>query len=158
MNFTSINELEQQLFAEINNGKTLSQLHNVLKQYVGCDWKNYVQFSDTKYNRIKISPSISENKIFEIVIICWKKNQQSQIHDHPENGCLLKLLSGKIEETKYINHKNSLISTNTSIFHLNNTSYLCGKMGLHSIKALEDSVSIHIYSPINYIPTYYETI
>ena len=155
---TTINQLETQLLTEFNNGKTLSQLHHILNQYDGNDWKNYVQFNDTKYNRIKIPTLLSDNQIFEIIIICWKKDQQSQIHDHPENGCLLKLLDGKLQETKYKKYEDSLYPTDTNIFDLNepnNTSYLCGKFGLHSIKALENSVSIHIYSPINYIPVCY---
>jgi len=152
-------DLEYQLLSELKD-KPLSQLHHILKQYDGNDWKNYIQFNDNKYNKIKIPSFLVKNDIFEIVIICWKKNQQSRIHDHPEHGCLLKLLTGKLEETRYNRHQseNSYFPTTTTIFEpteSSNTSYLCGKMGLHSIKALEDSVSLHIYSPVNYTPTYY---
>ena len=43
------------------------------------------------------------NELFEIIIISWNYNQKSPIHNHPENGCLMKILKGSLTEEKYNN-------------------------------------------------------
>ena len=44
---------------------------------------------------------IFRNEKYEIYLICWNKKQISKIHDHPENGCILKVLKGELIEYRY---------------------------------------------------------
>ena len=119
-------------------GKSLFSSRKILCNYNEDDWKNYVIFDNNNYKR----NLIYKNDLFEIILICWKKNQESPIHDHPENGCIFKVLQGSIIELK----KNSKRTLNTY-----DIGYSIGK-NVHQIKALEDAVSLHVYSPPNYIP------
>jgi hypothetical protein len=87
------------------------------------------------------------NEHFDVYQINWTKNSETPIHCHPKNGCLLKVVSGVLEETKY-NNKEEIVS----IYNKNDISYIDDNLGKHKIKALEDSISIHIYSP----PMFYD--
>jgi hypothetical protein len=97
---------------------------------------------EPKYHR-KI---LHRNDIYEIVLIKWEKNSIAKLHYHPKNGCLLKVLSGKIREKKYKNNK----CYQDEIYNKNQISYMDDSLGGHEIEALETSFSIHLYSPPNY--------
>lgn len=123
---------------------------NILESYKGTDWCKFIKYSDIKYNRI----SLINNDKYEIILICWKKGQSSGVHDHPENGCLVKLLQGKLKEEVY-SYKEKLTKLSFSIISQNDIAFQKGNRGLHNIIALEDSVSLHIYSPPKYQPKFY---
>lgn len=97
---------------------------------------------EPKYHR-KI---LHRTDIYEIVLIKWEKNSFAKLHYHPKNGCLLKILSGKIREKKYKNNKCYL----DKVYNENQISYMHDYYGGHEIEALETSFSIHLYSPPNY--------
>ena len=44
---------------------------------------------------------VFRNDNFEIFVVCWSGKQGSYIHDHSENGCILKILKGRLTEYKY---------------------------------------------------------
>lgn len=80
---------------------------------------------------------IFRNEDYEIVLISWDYYAKTNYHNHPKNGCVLKVLSGKLleytpEETKIL-HTNDIGVKNHNEFH--------------QITALEKSYSIHYYSP-----------
>jgi cysteine dioxygenase len=118
--------------------KDLFSSRKILCNYNKDDWRNYVSFDNIHYKR----NLVYKNDIFEIILICWKKNQESPIHDHPENGCIFKVLEGSIIELK----KNSIRTLN-----INDIGYSIGK-NVHQIKAIQDTITLHVYSPPNYIP------
>lgn len=80
----------------------------------------------------------------EIIMIQWNKNARTPIHDHPENGCIFKLLCGKLKEYTY-NHNEEIIGS--KIVNKDDISYIDSAVGLHRILALEESCSLHVYSP-----------
>lgn len=110
------------------------------------DYEEFIKFSDDKYNRIRLDKYSTDK--FEFMILCWNKGQESSIHDHPENGCILKILEGRILEKVYDNMK--LIKNN--ILKDNDVSYREKSKITHKIIPLEKTVSLHIYSPPNYVP------
>ena len=82
-------------------------------------------------------------------------NNGSKIHDHSSNGCILKLLYGELIEKRY---NNNLQHIKTNIISENNISYISNKICYHSINNNNNnniSVSLHIYSPSNYIANLY---
>lgn len=91
---------------------------------------------------------IFRNQIFEIYLIYWSKGFSTKFHNHPNNGCILKVLDGQLKEI--ILKNNNLIEI--IIRKLGETSYINNDIGLHKVEAIEDSISIHIYSP----PCYFE--
>ena len=133
------------------NNQSLDTLLRYAQEYNGNDWKEYISFSDIGYQRRRI---IAGNQV-EILILSWKKGQCSKIHDHPENGCILKVLSGKIKEKRY---SKRMELEKEHVYQTDQISYIDNLKHYHSIEPLEDTVSLHIYSPPFYKPTYYTSL
>lgn len=123
------------------------------------------------YTRV-IIPNMS-NDLFELILICWDKNQTSPIHNHPENGCILKVLQGELTEDVYVRENidtlhsevldKTYLHTKTRINPTNSISYMCGDDVIHKISNTnlnEDemcqTVSLHIYSPPKFKYTFVE--
>jgi len=117
--------------------------------YKGDDWKNHINFSDFNYQR----KLVHQGEQVEILILSWKKGQKTKIHDHSENGCVLSVLQGKLKEQRYCNETlNTMHKTEVSI---GNYNYIDNSRYYHDIEALEDSVSLHIYSPPKHIVKFF---
>src|SRR5437879_2660100 len=84
--------LYDQIDKKFKSNHSLIYCREILKSYCGDDWQKYVQFCPDRYTRVILSEY--SNDAFEFVLICWNKDQLSPIHDHPNNGCLLKVLQG----------------------------------------------------------------
>lgn len=129
-------------------------LKSIIEAYNESDWKNHVCFSLETYHK----NLIYETTDFEIYIISWKKGQKTKIHDHPSAGCLLKVLDGELVENLYSFSEYSVptfVHISANNLKKNSISYRKDKIILHDICAIEDSVSIHIYSPKNHKTAYY---
>jgi cysteine dioxygenase len=99
---------------------------------------------------------VNINDILEMVVICWEVNQGCPIHDHPEKGCLLKILQGEVRENTYkLEVFPELLSSR--MLPVNGVAYQEGGMIGHEIINNTDqrAVSLHLYSPPNYKPNYY---
>ena len=86
------------------------------------------------------------NSLFELILIRWDKGFESILHKHPKNGCVLKVIKGKIIEHKFFN--NELYESKT--LSKNDMGYMHDILGSHKIKAIETSFTLHLYSPPNY--------
>lgn len=98
----------------------------------------YVQFNADNY----YSNPLYRNDKFEIRLLSWKPSQETVKHTHPENGCIMKILEGKLVEEKFDGNR------------VSKKSYTKGDVcytkpnELHILKNSDkDSVSLHIYSP-----------
>ena len=134
----------------INEKIKLIDVLSILDNYEGSDWKEFIKFNDHTYNRIPIYTSPQ----FDIFIICWRKGQKSQIHDHPQRGCLMKLLAGELFENIYTTADLS-VSISSLKMEAGQIGYIENNQILHEIYSIKDSVSLHIYSPGGYITKYY---
>jgi quercetin dioxygenase-like cupin family protein len=98
----------------------------------------YVQFKTDNYNSITLYSTFK----FEIRLLCWKPLQETPKHPHPQNGCLMKILQGKLTEEKFL--ANSSIM---NVYNKGDVGYIKASE-LHILKNLDtDTVSLHIYSP-----------
>lgn len=135
-----MNDLIQRISAEgFHNTKS------ILSSYNSDDWLQYITINPYHYHRKKVF----ENDDFEILIITWNTNQESQIHDHADNGCYMLLLQGQLEETIH-----TPIVTITHYHTPKSLSYIDNTIGLHKIKNPSPNniaVSLHVYSPPNHI-------
>ena len=88
---------------------------------------------------------------FDAYIIFWGPKALSKIHDHAENGCVYKIIKGSLEEKTFF-HIN-LLERSRKILGLGDVGEINNDVGYHSMKNLLDtvSVSIHFYSPPNYV-------
>ena len=145
----TIDKLANRIQTEFDNGIKLEDMKDVMMSYNGTDWMAYQRFSDINYTR----NLIFRNDIFEIMILCWNGNQKSPIHDHPSNGCYVKLLQGSLVEESYDIIDDILTLVNTAELTDNAVTYKKGKEGIHRIinPNPEECVTLHVYSPPNYI-------
>ena len=149
LQITSLNQLFDQIVQGLNDGKTLESMKHVVESYNGNDWSEHVKFSDQKYHMKKVF----SNDIAELIVISWKATQQTAIHDHPSNGCIMKVVVGLLCEDIY--SENADIHLNTHCIGEGDLSFSKGQETVHQIKADLNSISVHIYSPPNYVATHY---
>ncbi len=134
-NFQSIDYLITEICTIINS----SNIYNELLENKLIEWK------DDIYNKKRIESLSSDD--FDMYTISWLPGQKSPIHDHPQYGCIMFLISGTLEEKIY-NKKLELIKTQTLKGPY--IGYIDNKIGFHSIKCIDKAVSLHIYSPGKY--------
>lgn len=145
-----------------NNLKSLLEVFNLVKDdfnnskkylsmYCGDDYKKFVKESNICYQKQKI---YSENNV-DMFVITWNKNQVTPIHNHADNGCFLKVLEGCLKESIY---DKELQINKESILYQNDISFMSNDIGLHSINNVSNtiSVSLHLYSPSNFITKFYK--
>ena len=138
----------EELYEFLNKNYIFDNLKKYLKiieKYNGLDYKNYIDFNTDYYKRIKLDKY--SNDKFELILICWNKDQITKIHSHSDNGCLMKILEGEIEEIIYDKNKNII---NKNIYKKNNVSFIHNEIGYHKINATKMSITLHLYSPPNY--------
>lgn len=142
-------DLYNHIYSSVLNKIPLQQVKLSIKSFINEDVISYCysksKYDIRKYNRIKLSDY--SNELFEIILICWDINSETKIHDHPDGGCILHLINGKLEE--YLYNSNLELVKTTKLEH-DNTSYMDNRLGYHKIKSLDYSMSLHIYSPPNY--------
>ena len=141
----NLETLIQELNLYFTQNKDLSIAQPILERYKLDDWKKYIVFDKCKYTR----NLIYHNHLFEIYLICWNNNQESSIHDHSSNGCLLKVLQNHLQEELYDYNLNlkTIQQVNT-----NEISYIHNDLGIHKIKnGNHQTITLHIYSPPKYI-------
>ena len=95
----TVQELGLKVTKKLLKGHSLFSLKYLLDNYDGYDFFKHLNFSDKTHTRTKLF----SNDLIDIILICWNTNQSSGIHDHPESGCLMKVLKGKLTENVYIN-------------------------------------------------------
>lgn len=103
---------------------------------------NYLPYINLKINDYSKNMVFRNNK-FEIIFISWYSNSIAPLHLHPKNGCILKVLKGKLQERRLFN--NEILEK--TILKENDISYIDDTIGPHEITALNFSISMHIYSP-----------
>ena len=147
---SSLDKLFERITSEIQKGSKLINLKKILSSYRGRDWVKYAKLSKECYKRTLINRDL----FVEIILIGWNINQKSPIHDHPKNGCLVKILKGTLNETIY---SNTLKELNSRKLQINEISYQESNKILHKIENLTDTpvYSLHVYAPPNYKSKHY---
>lgn len=144
-----MNKLYEYLNEKSINNSNLRDIKTNLGDYINNEIVNYCYsksiFNLKKYNKIKLTEYSNEK--FEIVLICWDEKSESLIHDHPDNGCVLYMLDGVLEEELY---NKSLKLIKKSVYKPKNISYMDNYKGYHKIICLKKAISLHIYSPPDY--------
>ena len=106
-------------------------------------YQEKINFNKDKYQRTLLL----SNEFLDCFVLCWEPYQESPIHDHPEKGCIFKILKGQIQEDTYKDEK--FIKCN--LLSKNNISGINNKQGKHRMKCLhQQCISIHFYAPSGY--------
>jgi len=119
---------------------------------------NYLDLNNFGYSKYRLF----NNAHFEINMIEWEKNAKSFIHNHPPEGCIVKLIEGSLLEDKYLyngsekikhTHRNIIVPIHSFNKTKTHSYYIDG---LHRITNINNakSYSLHFYSP-EFIPETY---
>jgi cysteine dioxygenase len=86
------------------------------------------------------------NEIFEVVLNLWKPGRVSDIHGHPDGGCLFKLLHGKLEEVRYTPEKKPRLMSMSSL-RKESIAYIDDRIAYHQVRNPYGStaISLHVY-------------
>lgn len=149
---STIEELGACITTMLENGNKLSDLKDIIMNYTGTDWLRHVTFSNLTYHR----KCVMSNEHIEIYVMSWNNNQTSQIHDHPEKGCLMKVLRGAMTEEVYKKEGDIFVCTKINMLNTGSIGYQQGKTGLHKIINTENlAATLHIYAPPRYVACCY---
>mmetsp|Transcript_19905 Transcript_19905/g.56333 ORF Transcript_19905/g.56333 Transcript_19905/m.56333 type:complete len:343 (+) Transcript_19905:279-1307(+) len=122
-------------------------------------WQNYAHWnSDKAYTRNLIS---TDHRSYTLLLLCWNPDRYSPIHDHPCDGCWMKVLQGSVRECRYRHSSSGNDSDDTSapskleciaddVFTENQLAYITDSMGYHKVGNPSEStpaVTLHLYSP-----------
>lgn len=110
------------------------------------NWEDFVKFKDDTYNRVPLQVGA----LYDLLLICWKPNQGSAFHPHPEHGCLVKVLRGML--TEEFKDDNGNIQINE--YQAGDTVYICDALGTHRVRNSSNDpvISLHLYAPGAYTP------
>lgn len=114
------------------------------------DISKYINFDEKTYKRNKVL----ENEHISIMILCWAPGQKSPIHNHPNQGCIMKIIKGTLEEELFnINNMDSTINIHTK----NKVTYIDNTEFIHKISnnSKKNVISLHCYSPSGFKATIY---
>ena len=148
-----------------NKNKTLKDCLPILNEYNSLDYLQFIKKENMKlmskkgnYIKIKIDKLGMYKPVnFDAYLIIWYNDGYSPIHNHPERGCIFKVLAGSIREIRY--SKNRFVELSDSTIQKGDCSYIHDNTALHKVKNREIcslSISLHIYSPRGYTPQTYE--
>jgi cysteine dioxygenase len=149
----NLEELVSELQKVIPSATNISGLTKLVGSYKGEDWNNFIHFDKLKYNREYVHCSAE----FDLLVISWTHGQMAKPHDHPEKGCIMRVLSGSLIENLYRNDGDKLKHISKSIHEVGQVCYIDDDRGFHSISnesSNTGAVSLHLYSPGNYSPNY----
>lgn len=134
---------------EKNDTSDTDILTKLVTNYSGDDWKQHI---------IKIQSNCSDcnkklifsSELLDMYVVTWPPKSASKIHDHPNNGCIMRVLDGELVEDEFANVCESPIYVKTNIMKHNekNIGYKRGNEMLHKISNNTDQfcVSLHLYS------------
>ena len=140
----------------LRNGKNLRDCRTLLQEYNKFDdLIEMIRFNRISFNRIKLNRLRDYD--LGIYLNCWGPNQETDIHSHPRNGCLSRVIIGDMYETVY--EKDSygmIVPKHHNELHTGDTSYIAGRNGIHKIGTKEKlAVSLSFHGAPRRWPDYY---
>lgn len=159
--FERVNYKIEKMFS--NTGEIdLEDCLELLENYYGADWENLVEFKDGEFNKVPLDVGNKDAK-FDAWLICWSTKANSGVHDHAEHGCIQKVLSGVLKESRYRKvgkgAKAKIELDEERKLRVGNVGFIDNCIGFHSIEnrsSVNNAVTLHIYSPPNYVTKYYK--
>jgi len=146
----SIDEIKRELDPRIINPNftDLKDLFEWFSEIEIRDLDQHFGFEEENYCRV---PLIARDE-YDLLLCCWKPGQESPFHGHPNQGCLVKILSGTLtEKVRFINGESEIRLNNKD-----EVGYITDKIGIHRVKnnSQENAVSLHLYAPGGYKPVF----
>ncbi|KAK0099963.1 Cysteine dioxygenase [Cadophora gregata] len=125
------------------------QLQKLMENYISSekDWEKYA-FEDLSrgYTRNLVDEGNGKSNL---LILVWTPSKGSPVHDHADAHCLMKVLKGKLKETRFDYPRNNATAPQVikeTIYHQGEVTYMADELGLHKISnpdEKETAVSLH---------------
>ncbi len=142
---TLVRRLEQTLERDSRG----SEVARLLEEYAQAheDWRDFAHFQDSCYARNLVRGC----ELFELLVICWRGDQVSPIHDHQGQRCWMAVLDGGIRETQFQlpgPGERGLKPGRRRLFQPGSVGFISDEIALHEIAPAGDrsAVSLHLYS------------
>lgn len=162
LNAPPLLDLEQPLLEAFESDPQGKRIAQILGSYAGArvDWREYALFESGTYTR----NLIARNAWFEMLLLCWARDQASPIHNHAGQNCWMAVLEGEIEEQQFDLPSAAggpcPILRGAKSFAAGKVAFINDDIGLHRVRprAGTQGVSLHVYSrPIDTCNVYDET-
>jgi len=143
----AIQELQQSLQEPSKTDPVTSLFHRLdMKQSEVSQYSHTTPLKNYTRNLIA-----TDKQTFTLLLLCWNPNKASPIHDHPCNGCWMRVLQGRVNEKRFVKDtgNNVLVCTQDTTFHQGDETFINDNLGYHKIgNDGEDlAISLHLYSP-----------
>jgi len=149
-------DLAIRVSSQITQGKELFDVKDYIQNFdfSKVDFDSLAQFDSNSYKRTLL---YNDGNI-DIYLIGWNNKQASKIHDHPDNGCVMRVLKNQVSEETYIMRDSGLEKVTYKCLTVGQTGHIKKNTILHRImnETDEQSLSLHVYSPPNYKTRYYD--
>jgi alkylation response protein AidB-like acyl-CoA dehydrogenase/quercetin dioxygenase-like cupin family protein len=89
--------------------------------------------------------TLRRDALMEVVRVHWQAGAEGRLHGHGASTAHYTVLSGCLQEERYVPQGDCFCYEET-LLHPGQSSYL-PKGSYHRVKALTDSVSVHVYTP-----------
>ncbi|KAF2275821.1 cysteine dioxygenase type I [Westerdykella ornata] len=136
------------------------ELKSLMRDYISqeSEWAQYAFKSATKhYTRNLVDKGNGKSNL---LILVWTPGKGSPVHDHANAHCIMKVLKGRLVETRYMwptvhlnnGERRPLQIEKETIYNENEVTYMSDKLGLHKIRNPDEkeyAVSLHLYTPPN---------
>ena len=126
---------------------SIEDYNTILKtfNFSTIDFKPFESWSSNKYTR----NCLCNTEDFELLLLCWEKGQETEIHGHDGEDCWVYLLEGEIEEVFFtLDTSNYLREERSQVLLPKVLSFMNDKIGFHKLKNSDKmrSVSLHLYA------------
>ena len=103
--------------------------------------KSFLKNRETRFELVN-------NEFLKVVLIHWKPGKVSDIHGHPEGGCMFKVLQGKLQEIRYTSDSAQKI-TEFNSYRAEDIAYIDDTQGYHAVGNPfgSSAVTLHAYTP-----------
>lgn len=153
-----IHELVRDLERELARDPRGPSVTAMLGAYAAAedDWRDFAHYEDGCYTRNLVHGC----EAFELIVICWRVDHESAIHDHQGQRCWMTVLEGHIEESLYEapNEEGRPLKRGpVKTYAPGEVAYICDDIGLHKIRPAPGTagVSLHLYAqPIRQCRTF----
>ncbi|GLD93592.1 hypothetical protein PINS_up002184 [Pythium insidiosum] len=146
-----VEEIETQLKADSKtplNKRTA--FRSLLERYDG-DMRELERFAyvdpSKNYTRNLIS---TDHETYALILLVWNRGKYSPIHDHPCDGCWVKVIEGTVNEVQYKIADSGRLEETSNIVLSEGVTYMDDSIGLHKIgnpRDDVDAITLHLYSP-----------
>ncbi|OHX11286.1 hypothetical protein BI347_16505 [Chromobacterium sphagni] len=112
-----------------------------------ADLAPFWRFGDRQYRRNRIYA----NDFCELLLLCWRSGQRSQIHNHRGSLCGVRVLQGVAVETVFEQTPSGLVASRETRELAAGSLVVNGHLDIHQVANQqpdgEDLVTLHLYSP-----------